>query len=432
MRITTWLRIAACTLLASVASAESYVYLSNNTAQPVTLSTVQTGDKALQQGSHWGQYETTIPAYGTRKILWMNRDQGISSGKNFYFETTVRQGAHAVVLQQRLQGKFIGSSIWAAARSADFSHPWYADRELHNGRTRFAGLQATLSYRAQFTGGYDDFHYVIQPDATVETASASNEFKILSWNIWGVIGAKQICDRWNDVPTHTRNFDAVVFSEAFDNGCRDQLRAALRSEFPYQTQVVDKANVYEDGGVFIVSRWPIAGERQMVYSQCSGTDCLSNKGVMVVEIIKQGKAYHIAGTHTQAWNGATERSVRLAQLSTLRQFVDQQRPPASDALFYAGDLNVDRYATADDYQQMLGLLGANQPAIQGYGWTYDASVNSLASAGREYLDYVLVSNGHRQPSRSENEVTVYRSITPAVWSLRDLSDHFAVAGRFRY
>ncbi|PHV11050.1 sphingomyelin phosphodiesterase [Chitinimonas sp. BJB300] len=431
MRINNWLLSAACALLANLASAESYVYLTNSTSEPVNISSVQTGDKVLQAGTQWGQYETTIPAYATRKILWMNRDQGISNGKNFYFDTTVTQGNSSVVLQQRLQGKAIGSTIWHAARAMGFADPWYADRDIHNGRTAFAGLQATLSYRSQFTGGYDDLHYVIQTDNRAESQTASNEFKVLAWNIWGVIGAKQICDRWAEIPANVAKFDAVVFSEAFDNSCRDRLRAGLRAEFPYQTPVVDKGNMLEDGGVFIASRWPIAGERKMVYSQCGGTDCLANKGVMMVEIIKHGQAYHIAGTHTQAWNSAEQRALRLSQLASMRQFVDQQRPPATDALFYAGDLNVDRYATPDDYQKMLSMLDVSQPTFVGHGWTFDGVLNSLAS-GREYLDYVLVSNGHRQPSRSQNEVKIYRSLAPSVWALRDLSDHFAIAGRFSY
>ncbi|MGQ5525443.1 sphingomyelin phosphodiesterase [Chitinimonas sp. PSY-7] len=432
MRIKNWLLGAACALLANLASAETNIYLTNSTPEPVTVSTVQTGDKTLEVGTHWGQYDTTIPAYATRKVLWMNRDKGITNGKNFYFDTTVTQGNASVVLQQRLQGKTIGSNIWHAARANGFADPWFADRDIHNSRTAFAGMQATVSYRAQFTGGYDDLYYVIQTDNRPEAQSASNEFKVLTWNIWGVIGSKQICDRWTEIPANARNFDAVVFSEAFDNSCRDRLRAGLRADFPYQTQVVDKDNIFEDGGVFIASRWPIAGERQMVYSQCTGTDCLANKGVMMVEIIKHGKAYHIAGTHTQAWNSDAQRAMRLSQLTSMRQFVDQQRPPATDALFYAGDLNVDKYATPDDYQKMLALFDAAPPNFVGYGWTYDVTVNSLASTGREYLDYVLVSNAHRRPSRSENEVKIYRSLSPSVWALRDLSDHFAVAGRFQY
>lgn len=419
-------------LLAQSALAESYVYVTNDTPQTVYLNTAQKGDKQLSAGTHWGQYVSEIPAYATRKVLWMNRDQGITNGKYFQFETTVRQGNSQVVLQQQLKGNLVGSSIWHSARATEFAHPWYGDRDIHNAETRYNNALTAVSYKAKFTGGYDDFHYVIHAQPKQEVASAANEFKVLSWNIWGVIGSKQICDRWAEVPTFTRNYDAVVFSEAFDNSCRDKLRARLQAEFPYQTQIVDKANIYEDGGVFIASRWPIAQEAQTVYSECAGADCLANKGAAYVEILKHGRAYHLAGTHTQAWNSASQRAVRLNQIATLKRFVDGFSPAPHEALLYAGDLNVDMYATAEDYQQMLGILNAHKPASYGPTYTYDPSLNSLGSEGREYLDYVLVSNRHRQPGRSENEVMVYRSLAPAVWDLRDLSDHFAVAGRFTF
>ncbi|MFC4160629.1 sphingomyelin phosphodiesterase [Chitinimonas lacunae] len=432
MRITRWLAALAAAVTAFAVQAETYIFVTNDTPRPVQVAVAQSGDKPLVEGTHWGRYTDEIPAYATRKVLWMNRDEGITNGKHFWFETTLRQGDGAVVLQQQLRGKLIGSSIWHSARSADFAHGWWSDREIHNGHTRFGGQLSLVSYRAQATGGFDDFHYVIQQAPARETASTDNELKILAWNIWGVIGAKQICDRWAEVPARAVNYDVLVFSEAFDNGCRDRLRAALAPQFPYQSQIVDKANIYEDGGVFIASRWPISSEHQTVYSQCAGTDCLANKGAMLVEVIKHGRPYHIVGTHTQAWNGSSQRAVRLSQLDTMKRFVDGFALPDSEPLFYAGDLNVDRFATADDYAEMLRLLNAEHPAVSGPRYTYDPELNALASPDREFLDYVLVARHHRRPQLSSNEVMVYRSLAPAVWGLRELSDHFALAGRFRF
>ncbi|QNM96660.1 sphingomyelin phosphodiesterase [Chitinimonas koreensis] len=426
------LALLALCLLASRAFAETYVYVTNDTAQTVYLNTVQSGDKQLAEGTHWGRYATSIAPYATAKVLWMNRDQGITNGKTFRFDTTVSQGSGSVVLQQQLTGKLIGSSIVHSAKAADFNEPWRSDRDIHNAATRFNALATTLSYRAQFTGGYDDIYYVVHPQPKQETLAAADEFKVLSWNIWGVVGASQICERWAQVPAFARNYDAIVFSEAFDNGCRDQLRAGLAAEFPYQTQVVDQSGNFEDGGVFIASRWPIAREAQIVYPNCANTDCLSNKGAMYVQILKQGRTYHLAGTHTQAWNGTSERAVRLDQLSQLKRFVDGLAPAATDALLYAGDLNVDYYATPDDYQRMLSILNASKPASLGHRYSYDPVVNALGSDGQEYLDYVLVSNAHKPARSGQNEVMVYRSLAPALWSTRDLSDHFAVAGRFAF
>lgn len=427
--------LATAMLLGSgTAFAESYVYLTNSTPNPVRVETTQSGDKALSKGSEWGTYTVEIPAYATRKVLWMNRDQGITNGKYFQFDTTVTQGSSTVVLQQGMRGNLIGSTIWHSAKAADFSEPWQSDRAIHTVGTRYSNQLSVVSYKAEYTGGYDDFHYVIQPNDKLETTSAADEFKVLQWNLWGIIGAKQICDRWAEVPRYARNYDVVTFEEGFDPLCRARLRDSLRAEFPYQTAYVDAPNLKIDGGIFIVSRWPIAREAQHVFdTPCAGYDCLADKGAMYAEIIKNGKSYHVAVAHTQAWNSDEQRKIRLDQVSQMRGLMDSMAPASTDAVLYAGDFNIDSWGFPQDYAEMQARLNATVPQRLGYRYTYDSDVNLLAGeVSREYLDYVMVSNAHKQPRTAENEVMIYRSLSPAVWKLHDLSDHFAVAGRFRY
>ncbi len=411
------------------ARAETYVYLTNTTANPVTVSSVQYGDKQLSRGSQWGTYDTVVPPLATRKVLWMNRDSGISSGKNFYFDTTV-QGAPGGTLQlkQRLRGQTIGSQIWHSA-STDL---WYQDREIH---TSQVSTNEKMSFKAEFTGGYDDIYYTVHDANPKQAVSASADtLTVLSYNIWGIIVAKQICDRWAELPQHVKGFDVIVFQEAFDHGCRAKLLDALRPDYPYQTRLLDQSsNILLNGGVVAVSRFPVAAQDQHIYAQCSGDNCLSNKGFLYFEVIKNGKPYHLLGTHTNAYDGATDRAVRLTQIGEMGAYATAHNIPSSEAVLYAGDLNVDKVGTPTDYQQMLALLHAPAPGYVGHPYTHDGQVNGWLSGGTpQYLDYVLTDQRFRAPRSNTNTVTPYRTLAPGLWMKHDLSDHFAVRAVVQY
>ncbi len=424
--------IAGIALMSGLAArAETYVYVTNTTANPLTVSTVQYGDKTLVRNSQWGTYDPVIPPYATRRVAWMNRDEGITNGKNFYFDTTVT-GARGgpQVLKQRLRGKLIGSSLWQGAKAASFETPWYYDRTIH---TNTVVPDEQLSFKAAFTGGYDDVYYIVH-DANVKEARTDDPdtLKVLAYNTWGIFVAKNICERYAAMPSAVTGFDAIVLSEAFDGGCREQLLNDLRAEYPYQSRLVDQPGNIMNGGVVAVSRWPIAAQDVHIYPDCTGDNCFANKGFIYFEIIKQGKAYHVLGTHTNAYNGTQDRQVRLSQLGQMGSYPNSHGVPAAEPVVYAGDLNVDRYATPDDYVQMLGLLHAGEPRYQGYAFTYDSTVNALGSGGREYLDYVLADGQHRSPRANDNTVRIYRSLNPSLWMDHDLSDHFAVSGVLQY
>lgn len=430
MAIVRYLMAVFALVVSVTAHATSYIYVTNSTPEAVTVASVQYGDKQLTRGTHWGSYDTVIPPYATRKVLWMNRDTGITNGKTFYFDTTVSSNGAQVVLKQKLVGKLIGSSIWHSAQAISFSNPWYYDRDIHNTAMSYAGRASVMSYKAEATAGYDDFYYTIHNNNHQESVSQNpNTLKVLTYNVWTVIGSEQKCERLRDVAKVVSGYDAIVFEEAFDNTCREQLLSDLRAEYPYQTRVVDiTSNILEDGGVVAVSRWPIAVEDQRVFPNCNGYICLSNRGFVYFELIKNGVSYHVAGVHTQAYNTDTDRTVRLDQIRQMGDFIAARGIPSSEAVVYAGDFNVDKYATYDDYLKMLDLLHTSAPNYLGYAYTYDPAVNSYATDSREYLDYVFVDNRFRQASHNDNHVRIYRTLTPSLWMKHELSDHFAVAG----
>ena len=433
MALTRLISLLMLLLTSTLSWATSYIYVTNTTPEVVSVSSVQYGDKQLTKGTHWGTYDTVIPAYATRKVLWMNRNTGITSGKYFYFDTTITANGSQVVLQQKLKGNLIGSSIWHSAKASSFSNPWFDDRNIHNNNFSYNNRNSVMSFKAEATSGYDDFYYVTHNNNHVEPVSSNaNELKVLTYNLWTLIGAELKCERLKDVASAIKGYDVIVFEEAFENACREQLMNDIRAEYPYQTLVVDNtSNLLEDGGVIAVSRHPIAVEDQRVFPNCNGYICLSNRGFVYLELLKNGVPYHVVGVHTQAYNGDVDRAVRLDQIGQMRDFITARNIPNSEAVVYAGDMNVDKYATPTDYTQMLSILNADAPMYVGHPFTYDPQTNSYATETQEYLDYVLIDKRYRQGSNT-NTVRIYRGLSPAVWLKHDLSDHYAVAGQLNF
>lgn len=415
-------------LLGQQSWAESYIYLTNNTDQPLTLDIEQTGS-ALVKGEHWWQLADTVPPYATVRFLETNRDTGIKWGKTYYYNTrvTAPDGSSAL-LQQKLTGTWNFSDIWHGVEQS----PWYDDRGLYSVRQSFAGKPATVAFKAESARvNGDDFYYVIHPDPQYPDIGSSNELNVLAYNVWALLPglvSKDVSERLTEISKQLAGFDVIVFSELFENSRRADFLDRIRAEYPYQTRVVDRSGAIEDGGVLIVSRWPIEYEAQMTYSSCDADDCMAAKGVMYARVNKGGQKYHVFGSHTQAWTAAENQATRSHQFHEMKNFIDQQAIPAAEAVIIAGDLNVDKTNFPAEYQAMLNTLNASEVAQveNSYGYTADSRINPWSSGRPEFLDYVLVSNVHLQPLAASSKVRIPRSIAASVFTQYDLSDHFAI------
>ncbi|WP_445115631.1 sphingomyelin phosphodiesterase [Acinetobacter sp. WZC-1] len=426
---------------AQQALADSSVYVTNTTPETVSVSVRHSSNgQTLEQGSQWGQDVTEIGPYETKKILHFNRYQGLKSGTTYNFDTTLTSGDSTVTLKQSMTGTWTGSNIQHAAEGKDFSSEWMSDRDVHRYDTEYLKKASEMAFKAEFTWGYDDFHYTIHQKTVNEPVSTDkNEFKVLAYNIYALpLVASKIDERLNELPKHLKGYDAIVFEEAFAPK-RTDLLSALSDEYPYQTHIPKGGFNVFDSGVVIVSRYPIANTSDYIYPECSGTDCFANKGVIYAEIIKDGKAYHVAGTHTASFDTTEARDLRQKQFKQIRSFIDAKEIPDFDAVLIGGDLNVNKLLWPDDYASMLKNLNATAPVSTGYtASTFDPRVNKLATAPGsggtevEYLDYVLSSNTHRQPVKSSNDVRVLRSTADPLFMVWDLSDHFSVMGHFNF
>ncbi|MEU9733008.1 sphingomyelin phosphodiesterase [Streptomyces sp. NPDC048002] len=285
--------------------------------------------------------------------------------------------------------------------------------------------------------------------------------KVLSYNVF--LFSKTLYPNWGQdhraaeiaKAPFVRGNDVVVLQEMFDNSSSDALKSAVAAEYPHQTPVVGRsksgwdatsgaysATTPEDGGVTILSKWPIVRKEQYVFKDACGADWWSNKGFAYVVLNVGGTRVHVVGTHAQSTDpgcsAGEAASVRGKQFKAIDAFLDAKNIPAGEQVLVAGDFNVDSHTA--EYGSMLadgGLVGADSRT--GHPYSFDTRDNSIArdrypDDPREDLDYVLHRAGHARPAVWRNEVVKEESApwTVSSWgtdyTYTNLSDHYPVTG----
>ena len=435
----TWLAalVASTSIASTSAMADTDVYLTNNTNQIMTIQARHSGTDLLELGSEWQQHVEQIGPWETKKLISFNRWTGVKSGETYEFDTVVSNSiGETVTLNQTMEGHWYNSSLQHGLSAADIGLALHDDRNIHRRSTDAFYENTELALKADSTARYDDIYYTITPQKLDEQPEPdANTLKVMTYNIWALPAiASHIGDRYDLIPQYVKGYDVLALQEVFANGRGEFLRE-LAKEYPYQTKMLDKdgINIY-DGGVIIVSRYPIVNEAQYVFPDCTGTDCFADKGVNYAEIIKNGQAYHVFGTHTASFDTDTARDYRQRQFRQMRELAQSLEIPTSETVIYSGDFNVNKLKFPGDYQQMFANLQAVEPEYSGYtASTFDPRINNFAgepmSGGEnvEYLDYVVLSSEYGQKAHNNNRVDIPRSTSSELWKHYNLSDHFPVS-----
>ncbi|KZN61226.1 sphingomyelin phosphodiesterase [Pseudoalteromonas luteoviolacea] len=425
----------AAAMVSSSVLADSDIYLTNNSDQILNISVEHTGSDLMEYGDEWSQHVTQLQPYESKMVLSFNRYYGAKSGHTYQFKTKVTaQSGEVVNLQQNMIGTWYGSTITHSANGQGFNSGKFSDRNIHRYQSNadISSQPVEVAFKAKSTARYDDFYYTITPSQLDEASEpAPEQLKVMTYNIWALpVIASHISDRMALLPDYLKGYDALLLQEVF-HAQREDFLQQISAEYPYQTRMLDKpgVNIY-DGGVIIVSRYPIVNQAQYVFPDCSSTDCFADKGVNYAEIIKNGEAYHLFATHTASSDTDTARQHRQLQFKQIRNLAISLNIPQNETVVYGGDFNVNKLKFPGDYANMLTNLAASAPQYTGYtSSTFDPRVNSFAKkAGEtvEYLDYIVVSDEYKVASNNTNEVKVPRSTHQSIWEHWDLSDHFPV------
>ncbi|ABS20917.1 Sphingomyelin phosphodiesterase [Bacillus cytotoxicus NVH 391-98] len=317
-------------------------------------------------------------------------------------------------------------------------------------------LKGILSFGIGLTALYSS-------SAQAETSSDSDTFKIMTHNVYMLStnlypnwGQKERADLIGEA-NYIKNQDVVILNEVFDNKASDSLLQNLKKEYPNQTAVLGRVNgdmwdqtlgnyssvAPEDGGVAIVSKWPIVEKVQYVFQKGCGPDNLSNKGFVYTKIKKDDRFIHVIGTHLQAEDNQcgniSPSSVRTNQLKEIQEFIQKKNIPSDEYVVIGGDMNVNKINSnhTSEYESMFKTLHASVPSYTGHTATWDATTNSIAKynfpeAPAEYLDYIVTSKDHATPTYLENKVLQPKSPEWSVtswfktYTYNDYSDHYPV------
>ncbi|MFF9838139.1 sphingomyelin phosphodiesterase [Streptomyces sp. NPDC013740] len=292
-----------------------------------------------------------------------------------------------------------------------------------------------------------------------DAAAATPRLKVLTYNTF--LFSKTLYPNWGQdhraaaIPAASffQGNDVVVLQEAFDNSASDALKANAAAQYPYQTPVVGRsktgwdatggaysATTPEDGGVTLLSKWPVVRKEQYVYKDACGADWYSNKGFVYAVLDVNGTKVHVVGTHAQSTDpgcsAGEAAQMRSRQFRTIDAFLDGKDIPANEEVIVAGDMNVDSHTP--EYATMLAdadLVGAD--ARTGHAYSFDTQLNSIANYRyptdpREDLDYVLYRAGNARPAGWTNNVVLEQSApwTVTSWgksyTYTNLSDHYPV------
>jgi endonuclease/exonuclease/phosphatase family metal-dependent hydrolase len=242
----------------------------------------------------------------------------------------------------------------------------------------------------------------------------------------------------------------VGLSEVFVDGERSDIKSALADIYRFTHEGPDESDLESDGGLLLLSQFPIAATDQTIYRACLGEDCLANKGVLKARIDLPGVTdVDVYLTHLQSPNvqigavpssgpGSSGTDKVKYQLTVLSEFVAATRNRSIPALIM-GDINVDgRNATL--YNDMMARLGHPidvwlASGTGGLGITNGDPVSNFApgtpfaspSDPRRFqsgsrLDYFFGYNGTRfRPSFSSTRVVVAQTLAG-----RDISDHYGI------
>jgi len=367
-----------------------------------------------------------------------------------------------------------------------------------------------IRYRTYEAGSYNDIEYVIsfkpEPDKNISYTTPNTENKpcqlnLLSWNLYlltveplGITfySKPKVMERAKRVAEAIGgSYDVLVLNELFDDDARKVILEGLKEQgYKYATCILGQglalpgkgveesidqpyivdfsdskfgsdnhytiggtgrggglAGGFQNGGVIIISKWPIDAAREIVFRRGSPEDKHARKGCVYARINKNGFRYNVFGTHPEA----VDRSIRKEQLETIEAFIKMQNIPAAEPVIIAGDMNVNRYDTQHEYDNMLQYLNAQDP-WSGKGERYSADFNknilnimqlmalnpkdTKRDAYPKNLDYILYSKSHAQPLKASSEVRVP---TSKPYRLDDLnldvyvlSDHHALYGYFMF
>jgi len=275
--------------------------------------------------------------------------------------------------------------------------------------------------------------------------------------------------------------DVLVLTEVMSNRAAQEISSL---DYPYQTNrlgndcgderfdsITGCRPILLNGGVKILSKFPILSTDGMMFSNRTTGEQLVNKGALRVRLHapETGAVFNVIGTHMQATDSSLQKtgtgsSIRQLQMREILDWADTLEIPKSEPVFITGDFNVEydtpefkaflaEFPLAIDYHKDEAVGGSFSAKFRGESTNWLSSFHlygTNVSQLDETLDYIAVSKEHRIPTNlTPMEVLPLKSEESWYWwrmkgewvingavyyhsgYYRDLSDHYPVIQKFQ-
>lgn len=214
-------------------------------------------------------------------------------------------------------------------------------------------------------------------------------------------------------------FDIICLQEVFGllNSRKTRLlRSAKDAGFHYNVHSPSPAlfsSNLVDGGLVILSRYPIICSEFQPYPYGVFSDALSQKGILYAQIKVKDGILHLFSTHTQAsYNGETQKYSVLTrgdQFQVFRSFLDKtltKHYNKGDMVLLAGDFNVDANNPTIKTDRVLkhaSFLKYSQLGLKEDFNEYEAMLCMLSEGYQDGIqDLLLRSNGKHVVTYAES------------------------------
>jgi endonuclease/exonuclease/phosphatase family metal-dependent hydrolase len=224
------------------------------------------------------------------------------------------------------------------------------------------------------------------------------------------------------------NRDIVFFQEAFIDSKRELITKELALIYPYAAVPKKGDGLFKflGSGLFILSKYPMKVLDQVVFEDCSGTDCFASKSAIIVELtLPNGEQIQMVDTHLQGWDNIDIRKKQLLQIKAMMKL----NAKFGIAQVLVGDLNIDGNIKSE-YSSALGLMKMTSTPLEGQlgasnGFSTEGCFNTPGGINNgEWIDHMwLNTNGTEAVIRSKKVVPIKGILGTADCPL---SDHYAV------
>ncbi|XP_049849402.1 sphingomyelinase DDB_G0288017-like [Schistocerca gregaria] len=243
-------------------------------------------------------------------------------------------------------------------------------------------------------------HYTLHPPEI----ELEREFRLLNYNIFirppivNTNGNDWKTERLNHIIQEIEPYDLVTFQEFFGSFSSRRKRFIKKSiELGFQWHLCSPRQHYlVDGGLLILSKFPILKDDFLPFNHGASWDKLANKGILYALVQIDSLCVHVFNTHLQAICEAPSShqcKVMQRQISKCVQFIRSKIQGNSYPAIISGDFNVDANAPPDSYhaRQYSALLSALKMLENS---RYDTT-QSAQNHNNEFFDLLYLFNANQ-------------------------------------